>query len=261
MADSWRDNSEMVGGLVITGRISSNTVRPELFYPPIDEVIKLYKSGTVGVEELSEMCGFSVVSTLLEAASSVNGTLNKLDWIKKLEISYSKYSNGDELEKLGKRLKKGEDIDLSKLTTIAAKTSKAETSLTPASKVVPKEVPFIKCGYKPIDDHLGGIAMVGITLIGAYFKVGKTSLAIRIQKDFLKEYPNKRVAFFSLEMLNEEIRMRGDEIDEWTEDELGRWILCDEMLTSEQIINKSASIDVLAAIVVSLLLSGQSILS
>lgn len=250
MADTWRDNSELVGGLVITGRISSNTVRPELFYPPYDEVIKLYKSGTVGPEELSELCGFSVVSTLLEAASTVNGTLSKIDFIKKLESSCNNYASGDELEKLGKKLKRGEHVDLSKLNTIAAKAQTGTTNLVPASKVVPREMPFIKCGYKPIDEHLGGIALAGVTLIGAYVKVGKTSLAIRIQKDFLAHYPDKKVAFFSLEMLNEEIRMRGDEIDKWTEDELDRWILCDEPNSAEQVINKAAAIEDLGLVVI-----------
>lgn len=250
MADSWIGNSELVGGLVITGKISANAVRPEIFFPPYDEVIKLYKSGMTTIEELSEICGFSVVSTLLEAEHNVNGSLSKLDFVKTLERSYATYSAGDELEKLGKKMKKGEQVDLSKLTTIAAKVERTETSLTPASQVVPREMPFIECGYKPIDEHLGGIALAGVTLIGAYVKVGKTSLAIRMQKDFLTRYPDKKVAFFSLEMLNEEIRMRGDEIDTFTKDELDRWILCDEPNTAEQVINKAASIDDLGLVVI-----------
>ena len=250
MTDSWHETSEMVAGLVISGKLSVNAVRPEMFFPPIDEVIKLYKSGTVGPEELSEICGFSVVSSLMEAASAVNGSASKLDWIRKLEMSYSNYSSGDELEKLGKRMKRGEKVDLSHLNTIAAKSLKGETTLVQASKVTPREMPFIPCGYAPIDEHLGGIALAGVTLIGAYVKVGKTSLAIRLQKSFLTQYPDKKVAFFSLEMLNEEIRMRGSEIADFTEDELERWILCDEPNTAEQVINKAATIEDLGMVVI-----------
>lgn len=243
MADSWRDNSELVGGLVITGRISSNTVRPEIFCSPIDEVIKLYKSGTVGVEELSEICGFSIVSTLLEAASSVNGTLNKLDWIKKLEMSFSSYTSGDELEKLGKKLKKGEQIDFSKLTTIAAKAQTGQSTLVRASDIEPKGAKFILSGYKPVDDHLLGIPEVGLLLVGGRPGTGKTTLLVRMIKSFLAQHKDKTVATFSIEMLAEEIRKRADEIVEFTQDELERWIICDEPYTAEQIINKAATID------------------
>ncbi len=243
MTDSWRDTSELVGGLVITGRISSNTVRPELFYPPIDEVIKLYKSGTVGPEELSEMCGWTAISSLMEAAASINGTGSKLDWIKKLELSYANYTSGDELEKLGKKLKKGEQIDFSKLTTIAAKAQTGQSSLVRASDIEPRETPFILSGYKPVDDHLGGHPAVGLLLIGGRPGTGKTTLLIRLVKSFLAQHPDKTVAVFSIEMLAEELRKRADEIVEFTQDELERWIICDEPYTAEQIINKCATID------------------
>jgi hypothetical protein len=45
MANTWLENSEIVFGLLLDGRISRTLANPEIFHPPYNEGVELIKTG------------------------------------------------------------------------------------------------------------------------------------------------------------------------------------------------------------------------
>jgi len=245
----WIENSELVAGLVITGKISCSSVRPEIFYPPYDEIIKRYKTGTETIEELIENVGLTPVQACLEAAKSING-LSKMDWVRMLENSAAMYQAGTQMEKLGGALKKGKEIDWSRLAHISALGQRGMSGdFVPLSEVESKELPFILSGWRPIDEHIGGWPEVGLILIGGESSVGKTSLMATIAPKFVKQN-HKNVAVFSLEMILSELAIRFREISKIPKEIEEQILLCELAVSPEEAINKASTIDNLGMVIV-----------
>jgi replicative DNA helicase len=244
-----RDASETTLGLIIQGRLSPNTVRPDIFYGETKKAIKLIKSGIVQTEELIEKCGLPVIQASLEAAKSLNG-LGDSDWPTILEHKFSNHQAGIQFERMGKQLQKGEDVDWTKVKELITNGQQDKTNMLPMSQIDGGQTPFINTGWKPIDEHLGGFPETGMVLIGGSPGSGKTRIMEKLAKTFVKTHPDKNVALFSLEMLKEElvgrIRNEGDKITKEQED---RIIICDESLSAEQISNKASTIDNLGMVV------------
>lgn len=252
MTLSWPDVSEIVGGLVIAGQIAENAVRPDQFSAPYNEVIKRYKNGTRNVETLIEMFGLSAISPLLEAPKQLPQT--QVNWTSLLENACAAYQAGVDLEKLAKKMKQGDPVDLTQLTSIAMKAQSGQSSqLIPASKVEARKAVFMPSGWQPIDEHLGGLPESGLVVVGARPKTGKTWWALTLCYHFLKHYPGKKVAFFSAEMLNDEIRERLDHMDKKAplpDELLDRFLISDDAFNTETIINRCATVDDLGLVVV-----------
>ena len=250
MATSWADASEITCGLLLTGKISSNAVREEIFLPPYDEIVKLYKSGTTEIEDIIEQAGLSPVQASLEAVKSLNG-LSKSNWAGILESTASMYTAGIQLEKISKKLKKGEDVDWSVISSISKRAQdKLSSGLVPLSQVKRGGIPFILSGWPVIDDHLGGIPAVGLITVGGLAGTGKTTWLTRFLGSFAKYHKEKNIAFFSLEMVLEEISTRFDEIEKLPQDVQDRIILNETPLTPEEIINAASSIPNLGIVAV-----------
>ncbi len=65
------------------------------------------------------------------------------------------------------------------------------------------------CGYPPIDEHLGGIPCAGNILVMAITGQGKSLFSQQFVGHFLKQYQEKKVAIWSLEMTNQQYLYRG----------------------------------------------------
>lgn len=229
MGSSWRDITEIVAGLVLTGKISDRAIRPETCYPPYDNLIKAMRRGANTPEKVMEIVGIAPVTAALTAIQNIDDF--KTNWIMMLESAYATYSAGSELEEVAKKLKKNEDVDLSRLHSIAQKAISGQGKLTPASQVVAREIPFILSGYKPLDREMGGIPEVGLITVGGATKSGKTTWMIRLILDFLELYKDKFVVIFSIEMLQEELKMRMKEVEPKLEYEKDGEIVQDERLS------------------------------
>jgi hypothetical protein len=249
MPSTWLDNSEITTGLVLNGKISPNLVRPDMFHPPYDEVVKHWKDGQ-SPETIIQKVGLMPIQAAHEAVRNMNG-VGELNWVEILEQSAVMYSAGQRLEKLSKKLNRGEEIEWAQLTAIA-RTSQAGIvgSFVPLSEIKAMEMPFIPSGWKPWDEHLVGYPEVGLVIVGGNPGVGKTSILCKMAQKFIQQYPQKNVAFFSIEMILSEIAMRLREIETLSKDDEQRLHVCEQPVTPEEVISKAATIDNLGLVVV-----------
>lgn len=251
MAETWLGTSELVVGLLMENKISLTLVRPELFFPPYDTVIKEMKKGRTP-EELIEKCGFSLIQASHEAVMGMNGLGESINWVSLLEKTKSLYEAGQQFGKWQKKLERGEDINWCDVTEQARKAQIGISGdFIPLSEVEGKEVPFISSGWPIIDEHLGGWPEVGMILVGGDPGIGKTTFAARAAIQFAKKYPEKKIAFFTLEMMCYELAMRFREIEKIDKSIEDRILLNDVTgVTADEIINKVATIENLGMIIV-----------
>lgn len=240
---NWSDASEIVCGLVLNGRLLPTSVLSEHFIPPYDSVIRIIQENkNISVEDLIEKCGLLPVQNALEAAKSVNGLGDK-NWSKILEQTATYYQAGIKLEEFSKRLKRGDDVDWSLVTYYAQLAEQNKGSdFVPLSQIRAAEFPFIETGWKPIDDHLGGIPKIGLILVGGVSHSGKTTFWVTLSSKFAKQYKDKKIAFFSLEMIAEEVKARYETISNLTPEEQERILINPHPVTVEEVIAKSAAI-------------------
>lgn len=246
----WSDSSEIVLGLILDNRLSLNAVRPEIFMPPYCDAIKYLQKEDTEIEDLMEKVGVSPIQSAIDMARNINGLGDK-DWVRILENSANYYIAGQEMEKLGRKLQKGEDIDWSKFTTIAQKGQKnIGGDFIPLSEVKRGGLPFKKTGFEALDYHLGGLPAIGQIVVGAKPGVGKTTFMADLAACWATTYTNETIAVFSLEMVCEELATRFDEVKHLPKDVQSRILLNDRPMTAEEVINKSATISNLGLVCV-----------
>jgi DnaB-like helicase C terminal domain len=259
---NWLDSSEIVTGLILARRINPNSVDPQLFAEPYNKIIKMLRDDpTREIEDIISEVGLSPVQAAHEAAKTMNG-LGEKNWIKILEDSALEYDAGVKLEKQSKKMQSGDGANWAEMAYIIKRAQEGESrDLVPLSKVESGDVPFIETGWKVIDDHTGGIPEVGLILVGGQPGVGKSTWATKLASQFVKKYPNKKVAFYSLEMILPELATRFREVDKLTKEQEDRILLCELPVSPEQVISSSATIDNLGLVIVDfadLMIHGES---
>lgn len=212
MTLKWLDETEIVSGFMLKGKLDPNAVNPADLYPPYHEVVPILRDGG-SVEDVVSKCGFSIVRDALAAADAVNGEVPPLGWLKMLEQSASRYKSGMDFERIGKDLQAGKDVELGKILQYTSQVNLGYRALTPLSEVVPAEGIWLKTGYKPLDDEVGGVPEAGLTIIAGSPGIGKTSLMLKILVSMIRRTKKKKVALFSLEMLLSQVTKRILDID------------------------------------------------
>lgn len=241
----WKDESEIVGGCIITGKIPSETVDPRIFMPPYDKAIKYFQKGIETPEALTSKVGIMAVQTMLKAAESVNGVADIADLTRTLEITARKYNVGKRITRTGERLQRGDDIDLDVVINDLDRLNETgKSKLTRVLDIKAGEVPLTTTGWKAIDYHLGGIPELGLTVLLGDAAHGKTSALIKLATCFVQEHEEKTVAIFTLEMVNEEFVGRLIEINSTlTDQQKGRIYVQDRIMSINEIINEAATLE------------------
>lgn len=239
----WRETSEITGGLVLDGRIKVISVRPEMFYPDIAEVMKYYQKGIVK-EALIEKVGIAPYQACLQAAKRVNG-LGTSNWVSLLENSALEYKASNTLERMAKKAQRGDGLDWTKLRGLM---NEAEQQIagdfTPLSEIESGKIPFKKTGFRGIDKHLGGFPEVGQIIVGGAPGTGKTSFMAGVARCWAETHKEEQVAIFTLEMVKKEIAMRFREVDNKISKETqSRILISDKPTTPEKVISKAATIE------------------
>jgi hypothetical protein len=234
--------SELVCGLVLSKRISKESVRPEIFASPYDSVIRVWQKNNYDTyEELIGQIGLMPIQTALAAASSVNGA--KIDWVQLLEKSSIRSDLALQFDKQAKKLRRGEDIDGPNLISRMNKLSKVETKVQTLFNIKEETESFILTGWSAIDTHLGGIPKIGLVVLGAPPKTGKTTSLAKLSVSFVRKYMDKKVLIFSFEMPASEYKKRLNELNvthPLTEDEQNRILICEEIMSADEMANVAA---------------------
>jgi replicative DNA helicase len=145
----------------------------------------------------------------------------------------------------------GEKVDLSQLTSMAAKVqSEQSTRMMLASEITPREAAFVETGWPPLDDHLNGLPETGLVVVGARPGTGKTWFALTIVYHFLKTHKEKFGIFFSAEMPADELRERLNHMGKDVDTILNRLWIVEDVGDAENIQNLSATIENLGIVVV-----------
>ena len=256
----WTDTTEVVAGAVIAHqnnpipdehvlRIPLAQVRPEIFAPPYDQMIKSILKGSTK-EELVQQ-SIASFQTGLTAVRNLNGTSEGIDWVSMLERSAAEYQAGQELDRFSKKLMRGNEVDWTKITEIASKVNNCEdvNAYTPLSEISREKPAFIETGFVPVDTHLGGIPSTGLTTVLGTPGIGKTTFAVALAASFAKAHPDKVVAFHTMEMLSEEISKRFDEVEKLPKDVQNRILIRDVAESSDKILAKASTVENLGLII------------
>jgi len=244
------DVSEIVTGLILNDRMSPHSVRSDLFVRPYDQLIKAIQSGTTEIEELIETVGLQPVESSLDAVKNMNG-VGDANWLSILENSATNYDAGVKLEKFSRQLQRGDKIDWTQIAYLGKRALEQQSrDLVPLSQVKSGEMPFIATGWKAFDDHTMGIPETGLVIVGGNPGVGKTTWAAKLVGSFVKHYSKKRVAFFSIEMILNEIAGRLREVNTFAGDEEDRLMLCEVPVSPEEVLNIACTVDNLGLVVI-----------
>jgi len=153
--NDWLTRSEEVAGLIIENRLSLNNVRPEQFCGEYKKLIEYMKNGVIEPEELVDKVGLNPFQSAIEASRSINGVGDMVDWVKLLEQSALNYDVGSKLEKLGRKLQQGDNVEWATVKDTVLKIEDGiSTDYTSLSDINSGEVKFIKSGWFPFDEHI-----------------------------------------------------------------------------------------------------------
>lgn len=228
----WLDRTEIVTGLILHDYIDVNIVNADDFFAPYNDIIGALRKGATR-EDIVTKFGFSYLKTAEMAASAVmtDDAENKpIDWLNLLEQAASYYRYGQELAKMADTLMMGQPVDPGRMLQFVSEMDLGHRALTPLDQVEPEAGQWIKTGYAPIDDFIGGVPKAGLTTLAGGTGIGKTTLALKIGLSMVRQYTGKKkkgskkkddwderpgkIAIFSLEMLLSQIVARLINLDE-----------------------------------------------
>jgi len=213
MPQKWLNNSELVTGLVLERRLKAELLDEQTFYPPYCDVISDIKAGK-SIEELQIRHSFALIQASISASEHVNGLGDKTDWPLLLQKLSSQYIVGEMLTKKGKKMMEGNsDVDISAIRDSLTRLHDNEKiGLVQLKDIKPRKIKLIETGWESIDKFFGGITKTGVLEVCGSPSVGKSTLAAKLCGKFAKKYPNKKVVFFTLEMIDEELAQRYVEV-------------------------------------------------
>lgn len=197
------EHSEQITGLILNGKQTSSGFNPDKFAVPYQPVIRDIKAGKTREELFSKYT--NLIQSAQHAANSVNGLGTDLDYIALLDNSYRMELVEQETQKALRYLQNGQidkyDDSIRRIT--ATRQSVQRLSSVPADEISDAYIPLMGSGSLAWDKQIGGIPTVGTVILGAKTYTGKTTLAIRVMKNFLKKYPERDILFVTLEDMNE----------------------------------------------------------
>jgi hypothetical protein len=195
--------SEVVLGLILTGKVSSMNFSPEKFSPKYGAALKDIKAGKtkeelyVKYQNLLQPCEF--------AAKSVGSYADTMDWGMVIDKAYSQDLIATDLGKAQRLIEAGdmEKFDELMRRISATRNSSQRLRSVTADEIADDYVPFMNLGATAWDTHIGGIPTMGMIILGAKTFTGKTTVAISAMEAFLKEYPEREILFVTLEDMAE----------------------------------------------------------
>ena len=200
----WQESTEVNFGLLLDGRVPPSMFKAEWFASPYDKGVEILMQPGATREDVAKVLSSAYISDAHDSVKKWNGIgeTENFNWPDVLRDCYENVQRGKVFEKLAKKYKANEPVDLLSLySEIGSAIAKESFGLKPASEIDYKTYkPFMPSGYEPLDKTLGGIPTDGPIIVYGLTGVGKSKFAAALTNGFLHQHPEKRAAIFTLEM-------------------------------------------------------------
>lgn len=200
------ENTEIVLGLAAQKRCPAPP--PDICAPDFQDLAVDIRDQKLSKEDLVKKHGIGKIQAIHEAAKSLNGLGEELNWIEILDHSYRQWMAADMHQQYEQQLRNGVDPDYTALRPYLEDDQQANEDMVRASTVEPGEVDLIPSGFPPIDMWMGGQANAGVNLVLGWPKSGKTQLGIRLMGRNLATYPEKEVLYITTEITRNQVVSR-----------------------------------------------------
>jgi hypothetical protein len=241
MGINYEETCEITFGLLLKGKLSMDSVRPEMFIAPYNRGVEVLKKERGSIEAVATTIGFTPVQAALDAASTINGVV-KPDFVAMLEKAYLQYKLSVDLEKISRKLRDGEEVETAQVIEKFNQLDAGVDRMISMDKVTMSETSFMPLGWEAFDKELQGMPISGLIVTAGSPKVGKTSYLAKKMARFVKQYPTKFGAIFTMEMFSGEYKKRALEVEKLTEEQMSRIIICEEIMPVEEVSNLAARI-------------------
>lgn len=237
------DISEVICGLVLTGKIAADYIVPTYLAPPYDLIISKAKEGKTPAQILDTV-GLMPINAARQAAEVINfneTTLEEL--LSTLMAANRRQEQTKVLEEQVKLLKKGENLETDKISLLLEKTEDYKGKYIRLSEVDATTPVWRKSYYPPIDEHLGdpedmsmvGVPESGLVIIAGPTGQGKSSLMASLIAGMAAEM--KTTLVYTLEMTTGQIAKRIIQvaIDGLTMEQKRTVIICNEIMSADEV--------------------------
>ena len=167
-------------------------------------------------QDLNQEIPLSTLTTLSESMPTVRNFQQYIDQLKDISLKRNLYKLAEQMkdkDKTGKEIAEVAEKEIFNLmeSSITGDFTQAKDVVLEAVDRIQKiyyeeEVAGLPTGYKAIDSILRGLKKGDYILLAARPSMGKTALAMNIAENIA--FNDKTVAFFSLEMTEEELMQR-----------------------------------------------------
>ena len=203
MPDTLLSVSEQIIGLILIGKQTSTSFSPDKLhgkYAPILIDIKNGKPETelvVKYGNLIKKCKYAE-----KLGNGMGDDRGRGDYLNKI---YTNTLIEDEMGKALKYIGRGETdkFDDSIRRILTTRQSAQRLRSMSADEISDEYSPFIRSGSPMWDNHIGGLPNVGLTILAGQWGDGKTTDAIIMMDNFLREWKEKEVLFVTLEDMAE----------------------------------------------------------
>ncbi|MBE0573337.1 AAA family ATPase [Candidatus Dojkabacteria bacterium] len=235
--------SEIISGLVLTGKMSPDYVIPSYLAAPYDIIVAQSKEGKTPAE-LLDMVGLMPITAARDAASMVKFTESTItELLTTLMAAYRRQEQSAALKEQIKVLERGDNLETDKLVALMDKTEDYKGKYIKMSEVEDTSPIWRKIYYEPIDTHVGdpadimmtGVPESGLTIIGGPPGTGKTSLIASMIAGCAEA--GKKVLVYTLEMTTGQIARRIIQVatNNLTMEQRSNVIICGEILSADEV--------------------------
>lgn len=237
------DISEVICGLVLTGKISAEYIIPTYLAPPYDLIISKAKDGKTTAQIL-DLVGLMPVNAARQAAEQIDFNETTLEELLSTLMSANRRQEQSKvLKEQVKLLDKGENLEADKISLLLEKTEDYKGKYVRMSEVDATTPIWRKSYYPPIDEHLGdpedmsmvGVPESGLVIIAGPTGTGKSSLMASIIAGMAAEM--KPTLVYTLEMTTGQITKRVIQVavDGLSQKQRHTVIICSEIMSADEV--------------------------
>lgn len=201
--------SQVVAGLVLSGRCSPDAVDITALEPPYDALVRGKKDGKEDFQ-LVQSGGMEAFRTACIAADSVPEGQDVSIYLDLLKRTAVLYRTGSVLQRLGGKMLRGEDVELSTIHEAISKMESRELEFVTLDEVQAEQAIWEPTYWPAIDEYMGGLPAYGLVLVGGSPGGGKTSAVVKLIDSMTRR--KLKTGLFTLEVTNAIIKYRWSQI-------------------------------------------------